>query len=342
MKISTFIQNGIYFHSDTSSFSYVAFCLADGLHQLGIPIHSNTDFSHYSSNFRFKASKDSSVLNKCCCAVMGLEDTCEQNPYRLNYIEQIHDCTVALCMHDNLSNFLIDPSTPMLCTHENRFREVKGVRIPIAFGLSQTLISQTLNLAPFHARSDYVLRSFRPSLRQDVRACLDLALVPALHPYIPVETRFTHEQSDFLNLLAKSRYCLSYGGCFSQNLCVSPTFQAIDACREFYSHLTFARDTVVTRWDSWRFWESLVSGCVTIHLDFDLYGFLLPVMPENWKHYIGLDLANINRDVERMLDEQNRMEEIAYNGRLWAIENYSPVAVARRFLKTIQLLYPER
>lgn len=61
-------------------------------------------------------------------------------------------------------------------------------------------------------------------------------------------------------------------------------------------------------------------------------------MPENWKHYVGIDLATIKQDVERIMDEWEKMEEIAANGRLWALEHYSPLAVARRFLQTVDHL----
>ncbi len=340
MKNSTLIQNGIYFHSDSAKLSYVALCLGDGLQQLGIPVYANVDYSHPLTEFRLTATEDTQVLENSCCAVMSVEALCEQYPYRINNIEPIHDRTIAISMNDNIANVLFDRSVPLLCTHENRFRKIEGARIPIAFGVSQAM-RHAVDLPNFDQRREYVLRSFRPSTRQDVRACLDLALIPALQMVIPVETHYTDQQSDFMDLLSNTRYCLSYGGCFSQNLCLSPTFQAIEPCREFYSHITFSKDSVVDRWDSWRFWESLVSGCVTIHLDFDLYGFALPVMPVNWHHYVGIDLANINRDIERIMDERHRMEEIAHNGRLWAIEHYSPIAVARRFLKTLSVLYPE-
>ncbi len=341
IPLTTAIQSGVYFHSDANTFSYVAACLADGLQQLGIPIYSNIDFSHPVTSFRFTATRDQSSLEKSYCVVMGLEETCEQFPFRVQYVEPVHERTVALSMHDNLSNFLLDPGIPLFCTHENRLRKIAGIRVPIAFGVSQSMLQQTTNLPPFSERREYVLRSFRPSLRQDVRACLDLTLVPTLQQYLPAETHYTDSHSQFMDLLSKTRYCLGYGGCFSQNLCLSPTFSAMETCQEFYSHLTFSSETVVTRWDSWRFWESLVAGCVTIQLDFEKYGFTLPVMPENWKHYIGLDLANIKCDIERMMDERDRMGEIAHNGRLWAIEHYSPISVARRFLKTMHHLYPE-
>ena len=88
-------------------------------------------------------------------------------------------------------------------------------------------------------------------------------------------------------------------------------------------------------WDSWRFWESLAAGCVTFHIDFDKYGVNLPVMPENWKHYIGIDLYNMQATVDRLVEEPQILERISIAGREWAIENYSPVPTALRFLEIV-------
>ncbi|WP_347237749.1 glycosyltransferase [Sphaerospermopsis sp. FACHB-1194] len=93
--------------------------------------------------------------------------------------------------------------------------------------------------------------------------------------------------------------------------------------------------STIVQWDSWRFWESLAAGCVTFHLDFDKYGLDIPVMPENWRHYIGIDLDNVPAAIDRIVDEPEILEKIALEGRRWAIENYSPVPTALRFLETI-------
>ncbi len=74
-------------------------------------------------------------------------------------------------------------------------------------------------------------------------------------------------------------------------------------------------------------------GCLTLQLDFDKYGFELPVMPENWVHYVGLSLDNLKEDVERIFDERDRLPEIARKGRLWALQHYTPRPVATRFLR---------
>lgn len=89
----------------------------------------------------------------------------------------------------------------------------------------------------------------------------------------------------------------------------------------------------VYQWDSWRFWESLACGCVTFHLDFEKYGIQLPVMPQNWKHYIGIDLNDPANDIERLNSlSVDDLKQIGFNGRQWALDNYSPKPTAQRFL----------
>jgi hypothetical protein len=58
----------------------------------------------------------------------------------------------------------------------------------------------------------------------------------------------------------------------------------------------------------------------------------------NWLSHIclcladGLNLEDIKGDVERLIDKRDKIPEITENGRTWALENYSPLATARRFL----------
>jgi hypothetical protein len=91
------------------------------------------------------------------------------------------------------------------------------------------------------------------------------------------------------------------------------------------------------QWDSFRFWEALAAGCAAINIDLERYGVVLPVMPENWKHYIGINLENIDADVERLKAEPDCLERIAAAGRKWALDNYSPRAMALRLLKLCNL-----
>lgn len=59
---------------------------------------------------------------------------------------------------------------------------------------------------------------------------------------------------------------------------------------------------------------------------------VLTVMPENWKHYIGVDFRNLNRDIRRIAESPALLEDVAAQGRRWAIENYAPRKVAERLI----------
>jgi len=89
------------------------------------------------------------------------------------------------------------------------------------------------------------------------------------------------------------------------------------------------------QWDSFRFWEALAAGCVAFNIDLERYGVELPVMPENWKHYIGINLENVDRDLRRLTDSPSLLGNVAAEGRLWAMHNYSPKKAAERLLSRL-------
>jgi hypothetical protein len=67
-------------------------------------------------------------------------------------------------------------------------------------------------------------------------------------------------------------------------------------------------------------------------LDFDKYGFDLPVKPVAWEHYVPIDLDDIAGSVARMLDREKEWPAIAEQGRAWAIAHYAPQPTAARVL----------
>jgi len=52
--------------------------------------------------------------------------------------------------------------------------------------------------------------------------------------------------------------------------------------------------------DSWRLWEAMVSGCVAFRVDFEQCRIELPVMPQIWVHYIGIDLDKPQAVIDRI------------------------------------------
>ena len=108
--------------------------------------------------------------------------------------------------------------------------------------------------------------------------------------------------------------------------------------KQLYNFLSgfIQRPQRIIQWDSWRFWETLALGSVPMHIDLEKYGVELPAMPLNWKHYIGIDLNNIKKDVNRILEDKPAIYRIAIEGNKWAQENYSPKSSALRFLKMLE------
>ena len=90
----------------------------------------------------------------------------------------------------------------------------------------------------------------------------------------------------YIKALTSSAICLAYGGDFYSPLSGNTWFEKNQP--ELYKLHSFAHveSSALLRWDSWRFWESLAAGCVTVHLDFDSCGFNLPEMPKAWEHYV--------------------------------------------------------
>lgn len=333
-------SQGVYFQSDSTTFSYAATCLADGLQQLGIPVFSNIDYHEpLISDFAFIRNCDPELPGQAACLLLDLQETAAFNNKMIS-IEPLHERFIALCMQDDVSGFCLQGPAAMLCAHENSLRELDGARIPIGFGVSSAMIRRALRVVREQPRTERFLHNFRPSLNQEVRACLDLVLVPALQQHFTVARGTVggmRWSDEYFRLLASSTACLAYGGCFGQDLGQNDYFRGTKGDEQ--GLVRYRAPSVVLRWDSWRFWEALVFGCLSVQLDFREYGFKLPVMPENWQHYVGINLADVRRDVERLMDERARLSEIAWNGRIWALENYSPIAVARRFLATVDSLF---
>jgi len=331
-------ETGITFYSVSKNFdySYNVFCLADGLSQLGIPILSNIDYENQLiSNFKFEASHSNYLFKKSDYIVLDLASERFYGTLELEIPPE--KMSVAFSMEDN-SNFIYLDDIPLFCTHQNQYFEAPGWRIPWAFGLSQRMMDELANISN-KERNKCILNSFRPSMHQDLRSCLDLILTPHLQKYFELDSSITEEGrwgELYFKKLQANLGCLAYGGFFQQNLLKNSFLRNHQDFYNSYKNYRFSKDIVILRWDSWRFWESLASGCLTFHVDFEKYGFNLPVMPENWKHYIGLNLEDIKSDVERLADEQNRIPEISQNGREWAFNYYSPKAVAERFLDFLE------
>jgi hypothetical protein len=93
----------------------------------------------------------------------------------------------------------------------------------------------------------------------------------------------------------------------------------------------------VCQWDSWRFWETLAAGSMAVQVDFAKYHIRLPEMPENYRHYLGVDLHHPDKAMD-ILQAPDHMREIGLAGKEWALTHYAPRPQAQRLLYYLETL----
>jgi hypothetical protein len=234
---------------------------------------------------------------------------------------------------------------------------------PWAYGFTNRILEATRNAPPFAQRKKKILVNFGAShpYPHGTRELAARTFQPAITQILPLEGT-----KDDLSVAPSDPYealMWRQTGCrFSRNYYERLKHHQAVACfcgemippmpfrnpecylvggnkaklrRKFYNALACfdPRPPRSVQWDSFRFWEALCAGCTAFNLDLDRYGVLLPMMPENWKHYIGVDFDRVEETVERIQADPGCLERIAAAGHAWAMEHYSPKAMARRFLE---------
>ncbi|MBD2295336.1 hypothetical protein H6G06_18125 [Anabaena sphaerica FACHB-251] len=315
-------DQGVYLHYSQSGEDHLLRCIKEGLIQLDIKICDNPEDSNLNIVDIFDISSQ-------------YKNFFDLLPFLHNWQDFKNKSIFANIADFGTKHYISDPEYWLLAAQSTEFINYpSGTRIPWGFGFQQKLLDFTQDYDFYSPRERVILRNFKPSFRQSVRDSLDLLLVPKLEKNIPIDRNTNYNSSyknnnDFLKKLLASRFCLAYCGDYASNVALNPDLLKFVE----NSEITYSKNVIILRWDSWRLWESWVMGCIPITLDFKKYGFQLPVMPENWQHYIGLDLGKLEEDVDKLLSlSESQLDEISLNGRKWVIENYSPKAVAERVL----------
>lgn len=248
----------------------------------------------------------------------------------------------------------------------NRLTTHPKNHVPWQLGVSERILNATKDYIEFKKRNKSILWNFGAShpYPHGLRELAKKRILPHLEQHINFnktldnlniipESFSEYDQlmwaqsarrhnPNYYNRLKTSIACASFCGELIPGLPFDPSVYLKGGNKalikkKLYSLLSKAllKKERIIQWDSWRFWESLAAGCVPIHIDLEKYGVALPVMPINWKHYIGIDLDHIERDVDRIFEDEKLLEEISLEGHTWLLENYSPEAVAKRFLNII-------
>jgi hypothetical protein len=364
------LDRPLYFYCKANIFSHLSICLAEGLKELGIPFYSNINYWQIEPDLEKYLFCNDKRVNPDDCSVVVLDKTswyCDSYPenlfhpdrkYITVYLDDMDGFTI---WNPDLNNFDL-----RLKNHYNSKAEYPSNCRPWVFGLSNRILRETSILYKFTERNRHLLVNFRVNhqrlryfnswlkvdqglikvdnglviIDRPLRQIINEQFLPLIQEIMPVDSTM----DDFDNPPPDSYHYLQWlqtGKRHYPNYYKRLKESVACACFGGYITPSYATgESLVEWWDSWRFWESLAAGCVTFHADFQKYGIQLPVMPENWQHYIGIDLDNIQDTVARIADDPAILARISSSGRQWAIDNYGPVPTALRFLETLGLGSP--
>lgn len=241
----------------------------------------------------------------------------------------------------NQVRFPIDSDVALYVAHLSSIANLNINARPLPFAISLDLIDISDDiLAKRSERSNFIINNFSITLNQQVRALLEMTLVPDLGDMFAIDSDAL-DFDDFCQRLAVSSGILAYGGSFYQNILESSYFRELyrenEVVKLINNFTGLGKGAVVFRWDSWRFWEAMIFECAPFQLDFKKYGFKLPVTPSKWIHYIPIDLSSIKSTCaileQRLLNEPTYLTEVGKAARIWVLENYHPIRVAERFIQ---------
>lgn len=359
----------IYFYCDPregvpegGKFQHLLICLAEGFRELGIPFFSNVNYWQELSEKTAYLFPHHPDITPDDCSIVVLQNNWfeidqplpenlfhPQRQYVTVYLDG-EDSDKTYTKKREFRNFDI-----ILRNHYNSKLNYGNNFYPWPFGLSNRILQAVDEVSDFSARKRQILMNFRHwKAGHPVRNIAGSEFIPRIQNILPIDDYIDSPNNhpvdgydylqwvqtgkrhypNYYKRLTGSAACACFGGFFVPSFPKNPGTLINRGGKRVLNKLRLKSNTIV-QWDSWRFWESLAAGCATFHVDFEKYGITLPVMPKNWQHYIGIDLDNLQESIDRIADDPEILERVAKQGRLWALENYSPVPTAIRFLETI-------
>jgi hypothetical protein len=333
--------------------------LAEGLKELNVKIFGNVNYWSASPGSNDYLINDRPEVDFEKCDVVVFSSViynyerldllpknlfCDRRKYKLIFIDS-SDGLITPGYKDEIRKADLVLKTHYC--HKNNYPE--NFR-PWQFGLTNRIINASKPL-PYSARNNDAIVNFR--VKHHLR---DLAEQKVMHNVYEMLERNTTTNSfdysklsnfdrhywnltgrrhypDYYERLGKSKVCAAFGGILG-NSKIQKSDPISKILGKLNRYFNFYEYDCIAQFDSWRFWESMVSGCVTLHVDFEKYGAVLPVMPENEIHYLGINFSDLN-DASRKLKAVDRYEFIGNHARKWALKYYSPRAVAERLLNLL-------
>ena len=343
-------------------FQHLLICLGEGFRELGISFVSNINYWQESTEKQeYLFRHDPAITTDDCSIVVFSNNWFNINhplPDNLFHAERKY-LTVYLDGNDNDKDYHKLPEYKefdfILKTHSNHHLNYLDNFYPWSFGLSNRILQELKEVPNFQDKKRQILINFRHwQTGHPVRNISSSLLILKISDIFQINNTVDNQAEyptepyhhlhwlqtgkrhypNYYNRLKYSTACACFGGFFVPAWPKNSGGLINRNIQRVIKKLRLKSNTIL-QWDSWRFWESLAAGCVTFHVDFEKYGITLPVMPENWRHYIGVDLDHVQATIDRITENPEILEYISQEGRRWAIKNYSPLPTALRFLEIV-------
>lgn len=344
----------------TSGFDHNAVAIAEGLKELGVPFSGNINYWRMNDSqeeYLIRHHPDESFMDAdvviVSCAFYFYDRLSLLPPsvfaqaknYKLVFLDYA-DSHVSPGLRSEMA-----ACTLVLRSNFNIRSKYPPNFVPWQFGLTNRLIESAKPI-PFGQRKKQVLVNFRiPHTvrgvaeqrvlrriysdfpKNDQVDSFDEASVPSSDKLLWEQTGCRH-YSRYYERLGQSQLCAAFGGYMSRDMSESRYWimRRLSKLFDMVDVMAFSR---IYQFDSWRFWESLIAGCVTLHVDLRKYGARMPIDPISNVHYLGVDFSDVGKALATLKNEA-QLQQIAEAGREWAILNYSPRATAQRLLSYLR------
>ncbi len=236
------------------------------------------------------------------------------------------------------------------CHYNKKYKYPKNF-VPWQFGVSNRILNAVHPLK-FEARENAFLVNFRA--KHQLRDYVNENIRPIVLNYLKWDNTIDNIDKEklrgddlfywkqtggrhfpsYYDRLSVTKSCACYGGVFAIPYGNYNKYTARIA-RNINKIVPLFKWDRVRQWDSWRLWEAWTAGCCVIHVDLEKYGCVMPVMPRNGVHYIGIDFNNLD-GFESIISNPDKMREIADNGRQFVLNYYAPSKIAERLLHLLQ------
>lgn len=341
---------------EAAGYQHCMVALGEGMRSLGIPFYANIHYWKDSGTWLFQHKPEVSPDD---CDIIITSD--EYIGADGSVPSRLFDGRKYMVFVDSSDGWRTRTETAfyrrynlVLRTHYNRhYRYPDNVK-PWSFGLTERIISACGcidNNSVYTERSPRALVNFR--VGHPVRQRAENSVLPTLSKRFEIdrstdrppasgsdrelwEATGRRHYPSFYERLSTSQASAAFGGYFAPGLLSSTEFLAERALYALFWRLERKTRTVM-QFDSWRFWESLCAGCLTLHVDLQAYGCALPVMPQSGIQYLGFDFDSTDSIALLRDSSDESLGNIAAAGRTWVLEQYSPKATVLRLLQMMDV-----